>query len=81
MERKNGAGPTHRRDHDQAHQEADQADGEQQQLAAVAPPHLLGVEVSHRGHQGLQAHKLLSTQRKEAFKHSDPGDKSVCVCV
>lgn len=60
-ERKNKTGSTHRRYHDQAHQEADQADGEQQQLAAVAPPHLLGVEVSHRGHQGLKAHKLHST--------------------
>lgn len=34
-------------DHNQSYQEADNADKEQQQLPAVAPPDQVGVEVSH----------------------------------
>lgn len=49
---------TYRRDHDQSYQEADDADEEQQQLPAVAPPDQVGVEVGHRSHQSLQTHKL-----------------------
>lgn len=49
---------SYRRDHDQPEQEADDTDEEQQQLPAVPPPHLLGVQVGHRRHQGLQAHEL-----------------------
>lgn len=49
---------SYRRDHDQPEQEADDTDEEQQQLPAVPPPQLLGVQVGHRRHQGLQAHEL-----------------------
>lgn len=46
------------RDHDQAEQEADDADEEQQQLPAVTPSDQIRVQVRHRRHQGLQTHKL-----------------------
>lgn len=49
---------SYRRDHDQPEQEADDTNEEQQQLPAVPPPQLLGVQVGYRRHQGLQAHEL-----------------------
>lgn len=48
----------YRSDHDQANQEADDAHEQQQQLPAVASSDQVGVQISHRRHQGLQAHKL-----------------------
>lgn len=74
------------RDHDQPEQEADDTDEEQQQLPAVPLPHLLGVQVSHRRHQGLQAHELgdktggvvLPDRFKAIHQSLEAG---VCTCV
>lgn len=75
---------SYRRDHDQPEQEADDTDEEQQQLPAVPPPHLLGVQVGHRRHQGLQAHELgdrtggvLLADRFQAIHRG----RRLCVCV
>lgn len=49
---------TYWRDHDQPYEEAHDADEQQQQLSAVTSSDQVRVQVTHRRHQGLQAHKL-----------------------
>lgn len=53
------------RQHDEAHEEGEEADPEEEELPAVFTPEQSGMHVDYRRHQALNAHKLMGQPRRE----------------